>query len=56
MISTEQLRTTANSVEKNEPLLYLATKYYVKWKTLHHLEQVGKSFYVYVILSNLFKV
>lgn len=52
----EQLKTTANLMAKNERLLYLARKYYAKWKTLHCLEQVGKSFNVYVILSNLFKV
>ena len=55
-LENEQLRTTANLMAKNERLLYLARKYYAKWKTLHCLEQVGKSVNVYVILSNVFKV
>ena len=55
-LENEQLRTTANLMAKNYGLLYLGRKYYAKWKTLHCLEQVGKSFNVYFILSNLFKI
>lgn len=51
----------AKATAKNERLLYLAGKYYVKWQTLHHREQVRMSFYVpciniIIILSNVFRV
>ena len=55
-LENEKLRTTRSLMAKNEQFPYLARKYYAKWKTLHRVEQVGKSFNVYVILSNLFKV